>query len=140
LYLPAIKTGIQHLEEKHFYDVALMYLEQIGYRDLSVVDGAGDGGRDITCSRDDLRSGTLGAVVVRLGRKVVRPKFDRLSMRRAVGRYVPFIVATREHCGCGQALRKDDLLKRCEPMMVARRRSGGLGTRFPRSLWRRGVN
>lgn len=54
----------------------------------------------------------------------MRPKFDRLSTRRAVGRCVPFIVAIREHCGCGQALRKNDLLKRCEPMMVARRRSG----------------
>jgi hypothetical protein len=55
LYLPAIKTAIQHLEEKRFYQVALMYLEQIGYRDLSVVDGVGDGGRDVVCSRADLR-------------------------------------------------------------------------------------
>ncbi len=55
LYLPAIKTAIQNLEEKHFYGVALMYLEQLGYKELSVVDGAGDGGRDVMCSRDDLR-------------------------------------------------------------------------------------
>lgn len=55
LYLPAIKTAIQNLEEKKFYGVALMYLERLGYKELSVVDGAGDGGRDVTCSRDDLR-------------------------------------------------------------------------------------
>lgn len=55
LYFSALKTAIQHLEEKRFYDVALMYLHQRGYQDLSIVDGAGDGGRDVTCSRDDLR-------------------------------------------------------------------------------------
>ena len=55
MYLPAIKTAIQNLEEKKFYGVALMYLERLGYKELSVVDGAGDGGRDVTCSRDDLR-------------------------------------------------------------------------------------
>lgn len=55
LYLPAIKTAIQNLEEKKFYGVALMYLERLGYKELSVVDGTGDGGRDVTCSRDDLR-------------------------------------------------------------------------------------
>lgn len=55
MYLPAIKTAIQNLEEKRFYSVALMYLEQLGYRELNVVDGAGDGGRDVTSSRDDLR-------------------------------------------------------------------------------------
>jgi hypothetical protein len=38
-----------------FYDVALMYLTQLGYRDLSVIDGTGDGGRDVTSSRKDLR-------------------------------------------------------------------------------------
>lgn len=32
-----------------------MYLERLGYKELSVVDGTGDGGRDVTCSRDDLR-------------------------------------------------------------------------------------
>lgn len=55
MYLPAIKTAIQNLEEKKFYGVALMYLERLGYKELSVVDGTGDGGRDVTCSRDDLR-------------------------------------------------------------------------------------
>lgn len=55
MYFSALKTAIQHLEEKRFYDVALMYLEQRGYQDLSIVDGAGDGGRDVVCSREDLR-------------------------------------------------------------------------------------
>ncbi|PGH56277.1 hypothetical protein CRT60_15105 [Azospirillum palustre] len=32
-----------------------MYLEQRGYQDLSIVDGSGDGGRDVVCSREDLR-------------------------------------------------------------------------------------
>lgn len=55
MYFPALKTAIQHLEEKRFYDVALMYLSVLGYRGLSIVDGTGDGGRDVLCSRDDLR-------------------------------------------------------------------------------------
>jgi len=55
VYWPALKNAIQNLEEKRFYDVALMYLTQLGYRDLRIVDGKGDGGRDVTCSRDDLR-------------------------------------------------------------------------------------
>jgi len=32
-----------------------MYLGQRGYQNLSIVDGTGDGGRDVVCSRDDLR-------------------------------------------------------------------------------------
>lgn len=55
MYFSALKTAIQHVEEKRFYDVALMYLARQGYQDLSIVDGAGDGGRDVVCSRDDLR-------------------------------------------------------------------------------------
>ena len=55
MYLPALKTAIQHLEEKRFYDVALMYLRVLGYQELSMVDGTGDGGRDVICSRKDLR-------------------------------------------------------------------------------------
>lgn len=55
MYFSALKTAVQHLEEKRFYDVALMYLEQRGYEDLSIVDGTGDGGRDVVCSRPDLR-------------------------------------------------------------------------------------
>ncbi len=55
MYLPALKNAIQHVEEKVFYQVALMYLSALGYQDLSIVDGTGDGGRDVTCSRSDLR-------------------------------------------------------------------------------------
>lgn len=55
MYLPALKNAIQHVEEKVFYQVALMYLMTLGYQDVSIVDGTGDGGRDVTCSRDDLR-------------------------------------------------------------------------------------
>jgi hypothetical protein len=32
-----------------------MYLTALGYQNLNVVDGTGDGGRDVICSRDDLR-------------------------------------------------------------------------------------
>ncbi|WP_218823837.1 restriction endonuclease [Inquilinus limosus] len=55
MYFSALKTAIQHLDEKRFYDVALMYLEQRGYQDIRIVDGSGDGGRDVMCSRTDLR-------------------------------------------------------------------------------------
>lgn len=55
MYFAALKRAIQALEEKRFYDFALMYLETRGYRELSIVDGTGDGGRDVTCSRQDLR-------------------------------------------------------------------------------------
>lgn len=55
MYFPVIKNSIQLLDEMRFYDVALMYLAQIGYKDISIVDGSGDGGRDVICSRKDLR-------------------------------------------------------------------------------------
>lgn len=52
---PALKRAIQALEEKAFYQIALMYLTAIGYKEVSIVDGTGDGGRDVLCSRTDLR-------------------------------------------------------------------------------------
>lgn len=55
MYFPALHKAIQSLEEKAFYNVAIMCLEQLGYRDLSIVDGPGDGGRDVICSRPDVR-------------------------------------------------------------------------------------
>lgn len=55
MYFPALKNSIQNLEEKQFYDIALMYLSVLGYKELSMVDGTGDGGRDVICSRNDLR-------------------------------------------------------------------------------------
>jgi len=55
MYFSALKRLIGSVEEKMFYDVALLFLESQGYRSLSIVDGAGDGGRDVICSRSDLR-------------------------------------------------------------------------------------
>lgn len=55
MYFSALRRTIQSLEEKIFYDIALMFLEVLGYKDLSIVDGPGDGGRDVVSSRTDLR-------------------------------------------------------------------------------------
>ena len=55
MIVPTLKRAIQSLEEKGFYDIALLFLSAHGYKDLSVVDGKGDGGRDVTCSLKDLR-------------------------------------------------------------------------------------
>ena len=55
MYFPALKNSLQYIEEKKFYDVAILYLSVLGYKDLCIVDGKGDGGRDVTCSREDLR-------------------------------------------------------------------------------------
>lgn len=55
MIVPTLKRAIQALEEKGFYDIALLFLSAHGYKDLSVVDGKGDGGRDVTCSLKDLR-------------------------------------------------------------------------------------
>lgn len=55
MYFAALKRAIQALEEKRFYDIALLYLSACGYKEVSIVDGTGDGGRDVTCSRKDLR-------------------------------------------------------------------------------------
>lgn len=55
MIFPTLKRAIQAREEKGFYDVALLFLGAHGYKDLSIVDGTGDGGRDVTCSIKDLR-------------------------------------------------------------------------------------
>lgn len=55
MIVPTLKRAIQALEEKGFYDIAVLFLSAHGYKDLSVVDGTGDGGRDVTCSLSDLR-------------------------------------------------------------------------------------
>lgn len=55
MYFSGLQKLIGSAEEKRFYDVAIFYLNAQRYRDLSIVDGAGDGGRDVTCSRGDLR-------------------------------------------------------------------------------------
>ena len=55
MYFSALKRLIASVEEKRFYDVSLMFLGVQGYKELSIVDGAGDGGRDVVSSRSDLR-------------------------------------------------------------------------------------
>lgn len=55
MLFPTLKRAIQALEEKGFYDIALLFLGAHGYKDLSIVDGTGDGGRDVICSLKDLR-------------------------------------------------------------------------------------
>lgn len=54
MYLPVIRKAIISLEEKSFYQVAILYLEGLGYTGLSVVDGPGDGGRDVISDRNDI--------------------------------------------------------------------------------------
>ncbi|MGE4073031.1 MAG: hypothetical protein AB7E72_17830 [Lysobacterales bacterium] len=50
-----MKKLIESLEEKRFYDIALLYLTAQGYNDVRIIDGSGDGGRDVATSRSDLR-------------------------------------------------------------------------------------
>lgn len=55
MIVPTLKRAIQALEEKGFYDIALLFLSAHGFKELSIVDGTGDGGRDVTCSLKDMR-------------------------------------------------------------------------------------
>lgn len=55
MYFSGLRRAIQDVEEKKFYDVALLFLQSEGYKELSIIDGTGDGGRDVICSRTDLR-------------------------------------------------------------------------------------
>lgn len=55
MYFSALRKSIQSLEEKKFYDIAITFLNCEGYKEISIVDGSGDGGRDVVCSRQDLR-------------------------------------------------------------------------------------
>jgi hypothetical protein len=55
MYFSGLRRAIQDIEEKKFYDVALLFLQGEGYKGLSIIDGTGDGGRDVSCSRTDLR-------------------------------------------------------------------------------------
>jgi hypothetical protein len=55
MYFSALRKMIGSVEETLFYDVAIFYLETQKYRELSIIDGTGDGGRDVSCSRKDLR-------------------------------------------------------------------------------------
>lgn len=49
MYFSGLHRAIKDLEEKKFYDIALLFLAAKGYQGLAIVDGAGDGGRDVTC-------------------------------------------------------------------------------------------
>lgn len=55
MYFSGLYKSIRELEEKKFYDIAILFLSAKGYRALSIVDGAGDGGRDVICSWSHLR-------------------------------------------------------------------------------------
>lgn len=56
MYFSTLKKRIQSLEEKRFYDISLFFLETSGYAECSIIDGTGDGGRDVECKpRPDLR-------------------------------------------------------------------------------------
>jgi hypothetical protein len=55
MYFSGLRKLLGSVEETRFYDVAILYLSAQRYRNLSIVDGAGDGGRDVVCSRKDLR-------------------------------------------------------------------------------------
>lgn len=55
MYFSGLLKTIRDLEEKKFYDIALLFLSAKGYQDLSIVDGPGDGGRDVICSWAHLR-------------------------------------------------------------------------------------
>jgi hypothetical protein len=55
MYFSGLHRGIKDLEEKKFYDIALLFLSSKGYQELAIIDGTGDGGRDVTCSWENLR-------------------------------------------------------------------------------------
>lgn len=55
MYFSGLHRAIRDLEEKKFYDIALLFLSCKGYQDLAIIDGTGDGGRDVTCSWTHLR-------------------------------------------------------------------------------------
>ncbi|MBW8843586.1 MAG: hypothetical protein JF607_01255 [Burkholderiales bacterium] len=47
MYFSGLHKTIGELTDKPFYDIALLFLAAKGYRNLSIVDGTGDGGRDV---------------------------------------------------------------------------------------------
>lgn len=44
MYYAGLKKLLASLDEKAFYDVALVFLRAIGYGDATIIDGTGDGG------------------------------------------------------------------------------------------------
>ncbi len=55
MYYSGLYKVIRDLEEKKFYDIALLFLSSKGYPNLVIVDGTGDGGRDVTSSWEHIR-------------------------------------------------------------------------------------
>ena len=55
MYYSGLFKTIKDLEEKKFYDIALLFLTAKGYPNLVIVDGTGDGGRDVTSSWSHIR-------------------------------------------------------------------------------------
>jgi Restriction endonuclease len=50
-----LKRLIESADQQSFYDVALLLLEQLGYRELNVVDGPNDGGKDVESNRKNVQ-------------------------------------------------------------------------------------
>lgn len=55
MYFSGLYKTIRDLEEKKFYDIALLFLSSRGYPNLEIIDGTGDGGRDVKSSWEQLR-------------------------------------------------------------------------------------
>jgi hypothetical protein len=55
MYYSGLYKTIRDLEEKKFYDISLLFLSSKGYPDLEIIDGTGDGGRDVKSSWEHLR-------------------------------------------------------------------------------------
>lgn len=55
MYFSALRNSIRNVEEKKFYDIAIYYLDSLGFHGLAVVDGPGDGGVDVIGDNEDLR-------------------------------------------------------------------------------------
>lgn len=55
MYFSGLYKTIRDLEEKKFYDIALLFLSSKGYPDLVIVDGTRDGGRDVASSWSHIR-------------------------------------------------------------------------------------
>jgi NACalpha-BTF3-like transcription factor len=50
-----LKRLIESADHQAFYDVALLQLEMLGYRDLNIVDGPNDGGKDVDSDREHVQ-------------------------------------------------------------------------------------
>ena len=55
MYFSGLYKTLRDLEEKKFYDIALLFLSIKGYPNLEIIDGKGDGGRDVSSSWNHIR-------------------------------------------------------------------------------------